>query len=195
MPAQDPFESVVQAAQAGAVWAWERLVNDIDGPLRGYARRQGVLDVDSVVGETWLHIARGIGSFVGTDAGFRSWAFTVAHHRIIDDRRRRTRKPTVSVDASTLDSLAKTSPSAEDEFESHTSSEAVQLLLLDLPASQREVVLLRVIGGFGISEIAEIIGKRPGAVQSLQHRAFKRLRKTVGEGTRFQDEPSIAGVS
>jgi len=43
--------------------------------------------------------------------------------------------------------------------------------IASLPPDQAEVVLLRVLGGFDASELAEILGKRPGAIRVLQYRA------------------------
>lgn len=178
----EAFGSILAAAGGGAEWAWARLMEDIDPVLRGYLRKQGASDPDDLAGETWMHVARGIKSFQGDYQGFRSWVFMIAHHRIIDDRRRRSRRPEDLEEAATIDRAAPSARSAESEaFESLEHGE-VERILDELAPAQREVVLLRVVAGFGITEIAEIMGKKPGAIQALQHRAFKRLRKIVEEG-------------
>ena len=48
-----------------------------------------------------------------------------------------------------------------------------------LPASQADVVLLRVLGGLSVGEVAKILDKRPGAVRVLQHRALRTLASLV----------------
>jgi RNA polymerase sigma-70 factor (ECF subfamily) len=154
-------------------------VAELGDTLHAYVRRQGARDADDLVGETWLHVARGIGSFQGSHAQFRSWVFMVAHHRIIDERRRTRRKPADASDPERLESVAATEPSAETEAIASLGEEQVVRILATLPEAQREVMLLRIVGGFGITEIAEIIGKRSGAVQALQHRAVQRLRGAV----------------
>jgi RNA polymerase sigma-70 factor (ECF subfamily) len=75
--------------------------------------------------------------------------------------------------------VASAEPSAESEAIDALAEEEVASLLGTLPEAQREVMLLRIVGGFGVTEIAEIIGKRPGAVQALQHRAVERLRGAI----------------
>ena len=115
MPTVDPFQSVLDAARSGAEWAWSRLVNDLDGRLRGYVRRQGGVDADDLVGETWLHVARGLHRFEGDENAFRSWVFMIAHHRIIDERRRRRRKPTELREQAVLDRLGPSTRSAESK--------------------------------------------------------------------------------
>ena len=59
--------------------------------------------------------------------------------------------------------------------------ERVQAVLAGLAPDQRDVVLLRIVADLSIEETATALGKRPGAVKSLQHRAMRTLRSRVGE--------------
>ncbi|MBS3956361.1 MAG: sigma-70 family RNA polymerase sigma factor [Clostridiales bacterium] len=185
MPTSGPFESVLIAARHGAEWAWERLVGDLDGSLRGYVRRQGGVDVDDLLGETWLQVARGLTRFSGDEAAFRSWVFMIAHHRIVDERRRIRRKRVDSVEAIVLDEAATEVRSAESEAIERMADEELLRMLDMLPQDQREVIVLRFVACFGVTEIARIVGKSPGAVRALQRRALRRLEKILGEGGTF----------
>jgi len=51
--------------------------------------------------------------------------------------------------------------------------------LAELPESQRDVVILRFFVGLSAQEVAEVIGKRPVAVYSLQARALLSLRERL----------------
>jgi RNA polymerase sigma-70 factor (ECF subfamily) len=51
-----------------------------------------------------------------------------------------------------------------------------------LPADQAEVVLLRVVGGFDVAEVAVLVGRRPGHVRVLQHRGLRRLAQLLPDG-------------
>jgi RNA polymerase sigma-70 factor (ECF subfamily) len=42
------------------------------------------------------------------------------------------------------------------------------------------VLLLRVVAGLGTDEVARVVGKRPGNVRVLLHRACSALRADVG---------------
>ncbi|PKQ29825.1 MAG: hypothetical protein CVT60_03265 [Actinobacteria bacterium HGW-Actinobacteria-10] len=179
MPEGSPFESVLIAASQGAEWAWTRLVEDLDGMLRTYVRRNGAIDVDDVVGETWLHVARRFVHFSGDERDFRSWVFMVAHHRIIDERRRMGRKPIVCAEAAMAEESSACAPSAEDEAVERLGEEELRSHLQTLSRDQREVVILRFVAGFGVVEIARIMGKTPGSIQALQRRALKRLEKKL----------------
>ena len=45
-----------------------------------------------------------------------------------------------------------------------------------LPKPQAEVVVLRVVYGLSVERVAALVGRSPGNVRILQHRALKRLR-------------------
>lgn len=49
--------------------------------------------------------------------------------------------------------------------------------LARLSASEREVVVLRVVVGLTVDEVVSATQRTPGAVRALQHRALSRLRK------------------
>jgi RNA polymerase sigma-70 factor (ECF subfamily) len=51
--------------------------------------------------------------------------------------------------------------------------------LAKLPANQREVVILRFLVGLSAQEVAEVVGKKPAAVYSLQARAILALRERI----------------
>ena len=47
--------------------------------------------------------------------------------------------------------------------------------MADLTPEQAEVVLLRIVGGLSVDEVATLTARSPGAVRVLQHRALARL--------------------
>ena len=51
--------------------------------------------------------------------------------------------------------------------------------LSGLAPTQAEVVFLRVLAGLDVDDVAAILGKTPGAVRVLQHRALQRLREKL----------------
>ena len=62
---------------------------------------------------------------------------------------------------------------AEDE------TEAALARIAALPPDQGEVILLRVLAGLDVAEVAEMLGKKPGAVRVLQYRALRRLAEQL----------------
>lgn len=177
-----PFDSLLVAAQEGAEWAWDRLYRDLAPTVRGYLVAHGAVDHDDLLGEVWLQIACNIGTFSGDEAEFRSWVFVIAHHRIIDERRYRARRPRSPVDKDAPDDWAGTVEAAEAGALDDLETERVRRLMSELTDDQRDVLTLRILGDLTVDQVAEIPGKRPGAVKALQRRGLRALKKKITEG-------------
>ena len=177
-----PWDSLLAAAQAGAEWAWDRLYRELAPRVRGYLVSLGSDDPDDLLGEVWLQVARKIGSFSGDEAGFRSWVFMIAHHRSIDERRRRSRRPLKLVDDEGRDDWAGVTESAEESALAEIGTSEVLRMLDQLTNQQRDVLALRVIGDLTVEQVAGIVGKRPAAVKALQRRALRTLKRKTEQG-------------
>ena len=189
MPLGDGFPEVLAAAQAGSAAAWESLLGELAGAVVGYLRVRGAGDPEATAGEVFLDMARSIGRFAGDESGFRAWAFVIAHRRLVDDRRRRSRRREVPL--APRDLPERPAPdSVEDEAVGRASLEEARRLLDTLSADQAEVITLRFLAGFTLDETAQVLGKRVGSVKSLQHRGLAALRRQIdargripGDGT------------
>lgn len=166
---------MLEAARVGAGWAWTRLYEDLAGPVRGYAAVRGAPEPDDIVGDTFLQVARHLETFDGGYEGFRSWVFMVAHHRIVDDRRKRGRRREQVV----AEVPERGVGDVEEEALAAISTERLLEALAVLSPDQRSVVALRIIGDLSLRDTAEVLGKKVGAVKSLQKRAFDRLAATL----------------
>ncbi|MGH3881588.1 MAG: sigma factor-like helix-turn-helix DNA-binding protein, partial [Actinophytocola sp.] len=49
-----------------------------------------------------------------------------------------------------------------------------------LPATQRDIMILRTLVGLSTEETAEAVGMSPSGVRLAQHRALQRLRDSLG---------------
>ena len=172
-----PFPEVLAAARTGADWAWERLVMSIGGSLRGYLAAHGAADADDLTGEVLLQLVRGIHGFEGDEAGFRSWVFVIAHHRLIDERRRQARELARRGQQVPIGDA----PAADAGLDDAPGADWLRRLST-LSGDQRQVILLRVVAGLPVEEVARILGKRAGTVRVLQHRALTRLRADLMAG-------------
>ena len=156
----------------------EALYRALAPQVAGYLRAQGASDPDDLTGEVFVAIARRIHEFRGDDDALRAWVFTIAHHKMIDDRRRRTRRATDPVAPDDL-------PILRDERDTTAASDArvyaaPAVHALDrLTADQRAVILLRVIADLSVADVAGILGKEQGAVKALQRRALATLARLV----------------
>jgi len=174
------FAGVLAGARGNAPAAWNELYAWLAPGVAGYLRMAGARDVDDLTCEVLLAVFRRIGSFTGDEANFRSWVFNVAHSRLIDDRRRRARTPeTVPLDGA----FEPGAPAASSESEAMRAlgTSAVETICEQLPPDQRTVILLRIVADLGIEQVAEIVGKSPGAVKQLQRRGFETARRIFAQ--------------
>ena len=175
---QQPFTDVLVAARRGDDEAWSVLYSDLAPVLLGYLRGRGAPDPEDLVGEVWVQVVRHIHDFEGDERGFRSWVFTIAHRRMIDVRRASQRRPE---DLSPAEDLEFALPPTETEHEALATlgTEEVVALLDHLTDDQREVLLLRLVAGLRLAEVAEVTGRPRQAVKSLQKRGIEHLRRLV----------------
>lgn len=172
------FAAVLAAAVGGDEQAFASLWRDLHPAVLRYLQVVAPGAAEDVASETWLEVVRGLARFTGDEAGFRSWVFTIARHRALDDRRRRARRLTVPPSGE----LAAEWQGADDPAEAAVeglSTRAALAVIAQLPHDQAEVVLLRVVAGLGVEQVARIVGKRPGAVRVLAHRGLRRLAKRL----------------
>jgi RNA polymerase sigma-70 factor (ECF subfamily) len=171
------FENVLFAARAGAEWAWARIYEELSPPVAGYLRAHGAADPEDLAAEVFLQVVRGLDGFSGPEPAFRAWVFTIAHRRLVDDVRRRSRRPVAPAGPEALEAAAGAGGDVEGEALAGLDHERVRQAIDALPGDQRAVVLLRIIGDLTIEQIAEALGKRPGAVKALQRRALRRMEQ------------------
>jgi RNA polymerase sigma factor (sigma-70 family) len=172
------FDSVLCAAQSGAPWALERLYQVFSPAVLGYLRVQGAADPEDLSNEVFLGVFQRISTFSGDEDRFRSWVFTIAHSRLIDDRRRASRRPQVVQDHTDVP-VDRPGGNAEQDAMERLSRRRVQALCEELVADQRDVLLLRLMAGLTVEAIAESLGKSEGAVKALQRRGLANLRKIL----------------
>jgi RNA polymerase sigma-70 factor (ECF subfamily) len=172
----DTLAADVEAARQGSVVAFERIYRELSPSVASYLRWNGAADVESLTNEVMAQVHRNLHRFTGDSEGFRSWVFTIAHHRMVDDRRASGRRPTVTdaeIEEATLVG------NAEDEAITVLSDHRLRELLESLSPDQRDVLVLRIIADLSLEDAAVALGKQRGAIKSLQHRALASLRRQL----------------
>ena len=175
---EEELEGVLGAAQAGAGWAVEVLYRGLAPVVAGYLRVQGSADPEDLTNEVFLRVFRDLGSFSGTDTQFRSWVFSIAHARLIDDRRRQTRRvPLADADVSAVEVAG--GSDVEGDVIRGLAEARVRELCGRLVPDQRDVLLLRLIGDLTVEQVASTVGKSVGATKALQRRGLAGLRREL----------------
>ena len=177
LPIGDGFPNVLHAARVGAPWAFERLYGDLAPVVAGYLRVQGAAEPEDLTSDVFFGVFTGIDSFEGSETQFRSWVFTIAHRRLVDERRRLARRRWSP--AGDLADLELTGGDVESDAFDVLGSQRVVEWCAGLSADQRDVLVLRVVGDMTVDQVAAIVDKSPGAVKALQRRALSALRQQL----------------
>jgi RNA polymerase sigma-70 factor (ECF subfamily) len=189
---------LVEAAQAGDVAAFRRLY-DHYLPIV-YARVCALvprIDAEDVTQEVILSVARSMQGYRGRSA-FSTWVNSILRRRVADYYRRAARRvpqvplseggdvpavgnvsaDDVSADYASADSV----PAAGNARESHEVF-MVRQVFVALPATQREVILLRLVEGLPFQEVALRLGIETGAAKMRFYRAIAACREGLAAVT------------
>lgn len=159
---------------------------------------QSVLSIDDVMQQTYTDVFLNIGHFVLLKEGsFRAWVLKIANHKLIDALRMleaekrgadsRRVQPEVQEDSFValyeMLSAGLTTPSRHvARGETRT---AIQQALQQLPQDYRRVVHMFDLEGRPMEEVAEALGRSPGAAYMLRSRAHHRLRELMGSPSKY----------
>jgi RNA polymerase sigma-70 factor (ECF subfamily) len=174
------LEEALDAARAGDETGMEQLWRQLNPLILRYLRVVVGQAAEDVASETWLQAAREIRRFRGDATGFRVWLFRVARNRALTELRSSGRRREDLVGLEAPGELAsRDDPAAEAE--ERIATERALRLIAALPRNQAEVVMLRVVAGLDVSQTADVLSKRPGAVRVAAMRGLRRLAETIGE--------------
>ena len=177
MPTGLAFEGVLAAAQAGAAWAFEILYRDLAPSVTGYLRLHGAAEPDDLASETFIGVFTGLAKFSGDEDGLRAWVFTIAHRRLLDDWRRRSRRPQLADEP--VDLVEHVGGDVEDDVLLRMGVDTVRQLCGTLPEDQRSVLLLRILGDLTIEQVAQVLDRTVPSVKALQRRGLRALRDRI----------------
>jgi len=192
-------EALMLAYGAGDATAFEELYARHHAALYRFVRRllgrQLAAQVDEAYQDTWLKVVQSRSQWEPRGARFRTWLFTLAHHRAIDLLRRSGRE--VSVDAVESDAEGETwepqaaawqhwpAPSAstlqgdEIAFWRRAGERLVQCLE-QLPVAQRSAFLLHHDDGLSLDEVARALEVGFETAKTRLRYAMTKLRACMG---------------
>lgn len=169
------FDGVLYAAQRGDEGAFACLYRDLNPALARYLTARAGGAGQDLAAETWLAAARQLSAFRGEERAFRAWLFTIARRRVIQHWREERRRPS---QATELEDLGEQPGGVNPEtvaLADLSAREAARIIAGALTPDQADVVLLRLVAGLDVDQVAAALGKRPGTVRVLQHKAVRRL--------------------
>jgi RNA polymerase sigma factor (sigma-70 family) len=178
-------DDVLTAAQSGDQEALGRIYAGLSPAVLGYLAAKGTEDPEGMVQEVFLTVFTTLDRVTGGVQGLRTFAFSIAHARMVDEFRRRSRSPQMSGYDPATD--ARVSHSAETVVMESLGGGGVAQLLEHLNSDQREVLTLRIVADLSIEQVARIMGKSTGSIKQLQRRGLAKLKALVEERTYQHD--------
>ena len=163
-----------------ALGAWRYLLRSV--------RDQAV--ADDLLQDVWFALVRQASSYQPT-ARFKTWLFTMAHHRMVDYFR--THKQHASLDSAAGEGQEEAGPVLGDmlaadsgfgplrQLVSREQGAALLAAVEQLPPVQREAFLLQAEGGMAVQEIASTTGVSFGTAKSRLRYARNFLRQRLEE--------------
>jgi RNA polymerase sigma-70 factor, ECF subfamily len=172
------FPAVLAAARTGDEQAFAVMWRELQPAVLRYLRVAAPMAAEDLAADTWVSVIRGLGRFRGDERAFRAWVFTAARHRAVDWHRQAARRRTQPLPVGLLAERTAPDDPAAAVLEAQSTRAAYELIA-ELPRAQAEVLALRILGGMEVAEVAQIVGKRPGAVRALAFRGTRRLAQRL----------------
>lgn len=179
----DGDRGIVERAVRREPQAWAEVYERFSGSIYAFFVSQvhSREIAEDLTGGVFVEALQSAGRFSGDLAALRSWLFRIARNNLIDHFRRDRRIVWAPMDEAGEAEMARAAP-AEDPAEAaivNIDRARLREVISSLSPDQREVVVLRLVGGLTSPEIAGIVGKTVGAVKALQHRAVAALTRAM----------------
>ena len=172
------FEPCLERAQHGDADGFAELWRDAHPMLLRYLTVSSGAEAEDLASQTWLRVLGSLPSFEGNEPQFRRWLVTIARNLAVDGARAAGRRPELLV-AELADSQSVVAPDAGNEADDRMSTRAAIALVARLPAAPAEMVMLRVVMGLEVADVAAVVGKSPGAVRVAVHRGLRALQELL----------------
>lgn len=196
----DPSDDELMSAYAnGDAAAFEQLYARHERALYRFVRRllgnALAAQTDEVFQDTWLRVVHARSRWEPRGASFRTWLFTLAHHRVIDLLRRSGRE--VSIDAFESDDAgdpwqpdaqawqhwpapASAAPQSDEIAFWRRAGERLLGCLEQLPLPQRSAFLLHHDDGLALDEVAKALEVGFETAKTRLRYAMSKLRTCMG---------------
>lgn len=161
--------------QGGDSAAAAALVHRVSPQLHRFFVTQSAsrTDADDLLQETWLRIHK-VRHTYRPGEPVLPWFYAIARHVRVDHYRRTVR---ITAREQRLDELPEIA--APRPGDSGLGSNLAELLA-PLPESQREVIEMLKVAEMSLEEVARATSSTIGSVKQKVHRAYKKLRQTMG---------------
>lgn len=169
---------LVALAQRGDEEALGALYDAHCQPVFRYfnARLRNQQAAEDLTGEVFRRMLTGLPQYRAIGLPFRAWLFRIAHNLLVDYYRQE--------DGPMLVSLQQAERQTNDDDPASAAERKLTFdqaccVVAELDLSQREVLIMRFLGGLSLRETSLALNKSEDAVKALQRRGLMALRLTL----------------
>jgi len=133
-------------------------------------------DAEDLTDQVFLKMIEALPAYDDRGLPFAAWLYRIARNLLVDRYRRSGREPVA------LSESLEARGAGADPFSAAAGTldrEAVRAAMATLTDEQCQVVTLRFIEGWDVDEVAQAMGRKPGAIHALQHRALGALQRAL----------------
>lgn len=129
---------------------------------------------EDITSQVFLKAWEKLHSYQTDSSPFIAWIYRIAHNTVVDNYR--TRKISVSLEnvkpkeISHIDGI-------DEKLDLQIESQQLREALQELTEDQQQVLILKFVAQRSTEEIAQQLGKQPGAIRALQMRALQGLAR------------------
>lgn len=174
--ASDPLDAVADGVRRGDRDAIAATYLEVAPRLRAWLAtqtRHGEV-ADDLTEQAFLELLRHHAQLRGEGSSLRAWLYRTARRDLYDWRKAAARRADPTGAEARLDDVPDPAPDAVEQL--LDLDPRLRDALSQLPVDQREVLELRHVADLSVAEVAAVLGRTPGAVKQLHHRALARLR-------------------
>jgi RNA polymerase sigma-70 factor (ECF subfamily) len=182
---RDRLIALVELARNGDADAFGMLFDHYQGSVYRFLfhRTRSATLAEDLTSETFFRALRSMSGFRWQGKDFGAWLMTIARNLATDHfKSGRTRLEMTTEDMSLHDDGTHDGP--ENAVLTSLTNEALLGALTELPAEQRDCLVMRFLQGMSIAETAAVLGRSDGAVKQLQLRGVRNLAKLLPDGIR-----------
>ncbi len=137
-------------------------------------------EAEDVTQQVFARLITSLARYEDRGVPFSAWLLRITHNMAIDHMRRRL---------TLCDETAVAEESAEDR--SHELAGALREALVELPETQRQVLVMRHVGGYSPGEIGAALDRSEDSIHGLHHRGRRALKQEL---VRRGAAPAIAAA-
>jgi RNA polymerase sigma-70 factor, ECF subfamily len=142
----------------------------------GLLQLQEAHAAEDLPSDVMLKVLESIPKYRSRGVPLSAWVFRIARNRIVDIRRRGSKRREVGLTDTFVDGSSTAPHSA---VETALVYGQVSLALSHLTQVQEQVIVLRFLKDLDVATVAKILGRSESAVKSLQFRALTSLRRIL----------------